>query len=55
LVETKKGLYLETAKEFGTGLGLGIFGKLKESLGDLNGLQGILEEITNGLKKSFEK
>ena len=53
--ETKKGLYIETAKKFSTGLGSQIFSKIKEGLGDLKGLQGGFEEMIDGLKKSLEK
>jgi len=55
LDETKKGLYIETAKKFSTGLGSQIFSKIKEGLGDLKGLQGVFEEMIDGLKKSLEK
>ena len=48
LRETKKALYIETAKKFSTGLGSQIFSKIK-------GLQGIFEEIVDGLKKALEK
>lgn len=55
LRETKKALYLQTAKKFSTGLGSEIFSKIKEGLGDLKGLQGVFEEMIDGLKKSLEK
>jgi len=55
LRETKKSLYVETAKKFSTGLGSKIFSKIKEGLGDLKGLQGVFEEMIDGLKKSLEK
>jgi len=55
VTETKQGLYIETAKKFGAGLGSGLFSKLKEGLGGLKGLQGVFEEMINGLKKSLEK
>ena len=48
LRETKKALYIETAKKFSTGLGSQIFSKLK-------GLQGVFKEIVDGLKKTLEK
>ncbi len=48
LRETKKTLYIETAKKFSTGLGSQIFSKIK-------GLQGIFEEMIGGLKKALEK
>ncbi len=48
LRETKKSLYIETAKKFSTGLGSQIFSKIK-------GLQGIFKEMVDGLKKALEK
>ena len=55
LVETKKNLYIETAKMFYSGFGVGLFNKMQESLGDLQGLQDIFKEMVEGMKKSLEK
>jgi hypothetical protein len=53
--ETKKALYIETAKKFTKGLGAGIFSEIKEKMGDFKEFQSIFEEMINGMKKSLGK
>ncbi len=55
LAETKKALYIETAKKFTQGLGSGIFSQIKEKMGDLKQFQSIFEEMIDGMKKSLGK
>ena len=55
LVETKKALYIETAKKFTQGLGSGIFAEFKKKMGDFKEFQSIFEEMINGMKKSLGK
>lgn len=55
LAETKKVLYIETAKKLGTNLGAGILSKIKEGLGNLKDLQSIFAEMIDSLNKSIGK
>jgi hypothetical protein len=52
--ETKKILYSQVAKKFGSTFGGTLFKKLKEGLGDLNQFQEIFKEILEGLANSVK-
>jgi hypothetical protein len=55
VAETKKALYIETAKKFTQGLGAGIFSEIKEKMGDFKEFQSIFEEMIHSMKKSLGK
>jgi hypothetical protein len=55
LKETRKILYLETIKKFGSGVGSGIFGKIKERLGDLEEFQNAFKDVLKNMAESVKK
>ena len=55
LAETKKLLYIETAKTLSKGLGDEILKQLQERMGDFKQFQSIFEEMLSGMKKSLQK
>ncbi len=54
LSKTKEALYIETAKKFSKGVGIGILGKLQDKMQDFQKFQGVLHEIAESMKKSLE-
>ena len=55
LKETRRVLYLESMKKFGSGIGSGVFGKIKEQLGNLEEFQNIFKDVLKNMAESVKK
>jgi hypothetical protein len=55
LKETRRVLYLESIKKFGSGIGSGVYGKIKEQLGNLQEFQNIFKDVLKNMAQSIKK
>jgi len=53
--ETKKALYIETAKKFSKDLGKGIFSEIQKKMDDFKEFQNIFKEMIDSMKKSLQE
>jgi hypothetical protein len=55
LKESRRALYLESIKKFGSGIGSGVFGKIKDQLENLEEFQNIFKDVLKNMAKSVKK